>query len=94
MEGIHGQVCQMDYVLAFGKNKAECGRRLRRGIHFLQDASVAINTKKCGFPNARVKYWGHVLDAHGVSADPEKTEAITRMLTPETSVKQVIFRNG
>lgn len=83
LEGIPGQVCQMDNVLVFGKDKAEHDSRLRKGLRRLEDAGVTLNAEKCEFAKTRVKCLGHVLDAHGISADPEKTEAMTRMPASE-----------
>lgn len=46
---------------------------------------------ECKFAKARVKYLGHVLDAHGKFTDPEKTEAIMRMPAPENMAELMLL---
>ena len=41
-----------------------------------------MNQEKCFFGQARIKFLGHVLDKEGVSPDPERTTALTRMAAP------------
>ena len=38
--------------------------------------SLKINTKKCEFFYTSILFWGHVLSAKGISADPEKVEKV------------------
>lgn len=66
LEGIPGQVCQMGDVLVLGKNKAERDSRPRK----VQDSGVTLNADTYEFAKARVRFLGHVLDAHYIFYDP------------------------
>ena len=48
----------------------------------MQSAGVTLNKEKCTFRVRRISFLGHILDSTGVSADPEKVTAITKMKAP------------
>ena len=85
LEGLDSVVCMMDDILVFGKDSAEHNNRLRDVLQRLEKANVTLNSSKCEFEKTTVKFLGHIIDSQGIRADPEKTEAISRMDTP-TSV--------
>jgi len=43
-----------------------------------------LNIQECEFSQGRLKFLGHIVDAQGVHADPEKTHAIGHFPTPTT----------
>ena len=47
----------------------------------LQEARVTLNDK-CEFSKSRIKFLGQVIDASGVSADPDKVGAVKAMAEP------------
>jgi hypothetical protein len=51
-------------------------------INKLTQAGFTINMAKCQFCKEEVKFLGHLINKEGVSADPERTEAILRYPTP------------
>lgn len=79
LKDIPGQVCQKDNVLVLGKHRAEHDSRLRKGLRYLQDAGFSLNAERGEFSKTRASVLDHVLDSHGIPADPEDTEALTRM---------------
>ena len=85
LEGLDGVVCLMDDILVFGKNHSEHDERLRSVLKRLTSVHVTLNQSKCEFGRTTVRFLGHIIDSEGVRADPEKTEAISRMDTPTST---------
>jgi len=63
-------------------------RHLREVFDRLRQASLQINPEKCKFGTDKLRYLGHLITRDGISTDPEKTEAITR-IPPPRSVREV-----
>ena len=84
LEGLIGVLCLIDDVLVFGHTAAEHDRRLQEVLRRIQSSGATLNVNKCAFHQTRIKFLGHIIDKNGVSADPEKTAAITRMPPPTT----------
>ena len=82
LQGLPGVVCQMDDVLIFGKDKQEHDRRLEAVLERIKAAGVTLNLSKCEFARSSLKFLGHIIDATGIRADPEKTSAIVEMQAP------------
>ena len=49
LEGTDGAVCQMDYILVFGKTTEEHDKHLEATLHKLQEANLTLNEEKCEF---------------------------------------------
>ena len=84
LEGLDGVICQMDDILIHGRNHMEHDARVRAVLFRLQRAGLTLNIQKCEFSQGRLKFLGHIVDAQGVHADPEKTRAIGHFPTPTT----------
>ena len=84
LEGLDGVICQMDDILIHGRNHMEHDARVRAVLFRLQRAGLTLNIQKCEFSQGRLKFLGHIVDAQGVHADPEKTHAIGHFPTPTT----------
>ena len=52
-------------------------------LQILKDHSFYANEKKCAFAQKRIAYLGHVITKEGVSADPEKVEAMKKWPQPK-----------
>lgn len=81
LEGLEGVLCQMDDVLIWGATQKEHDERLRKALTRLQEAGVTLNDK-CEFTKSRIKFLGQVIEATGVSADPDKVGAVKVMAEP------------
>lgn len=46
--------------------------------------SLYAKRSKCSFGQSKVEYLGHVINAKGVSTDPNKVRAMEKWLTPRT----------
>jgi len=82
LEGLEGVLCQMDDVLIWGATQAEHDERLRRALTRLQEAGVTLNDK-CEFSKSKMKFLGQIIEASGVSADPDKVVAVRAMREPD-----------
>ena len=85
LSGLPGVLCQMDDILAFGRNTAEHNERVKAVFKCIQDAGLTLNKNKCEFGKSRLSFLGHTIDQEGIHADPAKTTAILNM-KPPTSV--------
>ena len=88
LEGLNGILCLIDDVLVFGHTEAEHDHRLKTVLGRIQSSGATLNVNKCAFRQTRIKFLGHIIDKNGVSADPDKTAAITRM-PPPTNVTEL-----
>ena len=82
LAGLEGVLCQMDDVLVFGRDKEEHNAGLIAALNRIRDAGVTLNREKCEFEKGKLLFFGHVIDQHGVQADPEKTSAIEGLSSP------------
>jgi len=71
-------------VLAFGKDKTEHDNRLAAVLPTLQSAGVMLNRDKCLFDQDRLTFLGHVVDKNGISTDPDKITALTKIKSPDS----------
>lgn len=71
----------MDDVLIWGATQSEHDERLRRVLSRLQEAGVTLNDK-CEFSKNKIKFLGQIIQASGVSADPDKVTAVRAMKEP------------
>ncbi len=84
LEGEEGVLCHMDDILIFGRTKEEHDVRLHRVMKKVLAAGITLNKDKCEFNRETLHFLGHKIDQAGISADPNKTEAIVRMEKPKT----------
>ena len=83
LTGLDGVVCQMDDVLVHGRDATEHDARLMRALEQIKKAGATLNKDKCQFGKERIEFLGHVIDANGISADPNKLSALVEMKKPE-----------
>ena len=72
----------MDDILVFGATFEENQHRLNKFLTALGDAELVLNTKKRVFGAKKIVHLEHVVDSHGISPDPAKTEAIVKFPKP------------
>ena len=76
-------MCQMDDVLTFGRDRAEHDARLEAALTRIKHAGITLNIDKCAFGQEKLQFLGHVVDKNGISADPSKVAATTKMKSSE-----------
>ena len=83
LEGVEGIVCQMDDILIHTKDEESHAEKVREVLDKLLKAGVTLNEEKCEFSKQKVTFLGHVIDAEGIHADPEKIKAIQEFPVPK-----------
>lgn len=81
-DGLQGVVCHMDDVLVWGRTQEEHDGRLHTVLERMQKAGITLNVEKCDLSKQVVTFLGHVISNSGISPDPRKTEAVTKMVEP------------
>ena len=79
---IPGVICHMDDILIHSGDKADHDAKVRQVLKLLSDAGVTLN-QKCEFSRSSIKFLGHIIDGSGVTADPDKTQAIRNFPAPQ-----------
>ena len=80
--GLPGVLCLIDDILVYGSSIEEHNERLQAVLNSLKSAAVTLNQSKCEFGKETIKFLGHVINSNGVSADPQKIEAIVKISIP------------
>jgi len=82
--GLPGVLCLIDDVLVFGNSREQHNLHLEAVLRRIQSAGITLNKAKCEFGKDTIQFLGHVINAEGVSADPQKITAITKMKSPSS----------
>lgn len=78
----------IDDILIHARTIEELRRTTEKVLTIIQANGLKLNKEKCQFEQSKIKFLGHIIDHKGMSADPEKTEAIRR-LKPPTNRKEL-----
>lgn len=65
-----------------GKDRIEHDDRLHKVLTKFREAGLTLNDK-CKFAMTEIKFLGHVVNAQGIRADPDKIKAIRDMPEPK-----------
>ena len=87
LDGLAGVLCLMDDILIFGKDQKEHDTRLTAALERIQAAGVTLNKDKCEFNKTSLTFLGHTIDGKGISPDPQKTAAISKMASPKSTTE-------
>ena len=82
LNGILGEMCHTDDILVFGTTEMEHDERLENVLSKLEDANLTLNPSQCEYKQPKVKFVGHIIGPEGVSADPDRVEAVKTMQPP------------
>ena len=74
----------MDNVIIFGQNQQEHDSWLHSALQCTRAAGLTLTPNKCEFNKQCITFLSHIIDAHGVSADPSKTSAVLEVETPRS----------
>ena len=88
LQDLSGVVYHVDDILVSGKDKEEHDSHLHAVLKKLEAEGVTLNKEKCQFACTRIVFLGHVIDANGISPDPNKMEAIQKMKSP-TNIREL-----
>ena len=72
----------LDDVIVFSKSPEEHAEHLKQIFDAFREAGLTLKEKKCHFAKSALNLLGYVVSNEGISAQPEKTEAISNLLSP------------
>jgi hypothetical protein len=70
-------------MLVFSKTLDQHVKHLRMVFQTLLENKLFIKFSKCTFAQQKISYLGHIISNHGVSTDPEKTDAMLNWPIPQ-----------
>ena len=76
----------LDDILVYSASEIDHLYHFQVVCQILQDQQLYANAKKCVFAQPRIEYLGHIIHEEGVSADPNKVQAMLHWPLP-TSLK-------
>ena len=91
LDGLIDVLCLMDDILIFEKDQKEHDIRLTAVLERIQAAGVTLNKDKCEFNKTSLTLIGHTIDGRGISLDPQKTAAISKMVSPKSTTELRLF---
>ncbi|KAK2720825.1 hypothetical protein QYM36_004638 [Artemia franciscana] len=71
-------------ITGTAKDEEDSDAKLRMVLQKAREKGARFNKEKCIFDAESIPYFGHLLTAKGIKADPLKTKAITNMPAPES----------
>ena len=74
----------VDDILIYSQSEWEHEYHLRIVLQLLRDHQLYAKFSKCEFWLTEVRFLGHVVSSSGVSADPEKVEAVMSWERPKS----------
>ena len=82
LDGLEGVAGYMDDVIVHGKDKATHDRHLQSTLERMKQVGLKLNEEKCVYAQPQLRFLGHIVDANGVRADPEKVSAVRELDVP------------
>ena len=74
----------VDNIMIYSKTEEEHEDHLRTVLQALGEHQLYAKFSKCEFWLPKVKFFGHIVSASGVSVDPEKVEAVMSWERPKS----------
>jgi hypothetical protein len=71
----------LDDILVYSKTEEEHEQHLRMVLQVLREHQLYAKLSKCSFYQRKIHYLGHIISKEGIAVDPEKVEAIRRMVS-------------
>ena len=82
LHGLDGVKNISDDIIVYGKDQEEHDKRLEATFARLQERHLSLQKKKCEFNKDKIEFYGHVFSSAGISASPQKVDAIKNMDIP------------
>ena len=91
LQGKQGVICYIDDILISSSEVAEHLSTLDSVLDCLQQHGFRLRKDKCRFLMPSVEYLGHIVDASGIRATPEKVDAILQAPPPTNTTELRAF---
>ena len=87
LHGLLHRVCEayLDDIVIWGDTIQELSEHLDQVLTRFQTYNIVLKASKCKIGLTQITYLGHVVDADGVRADPDRVAAIADMPAPTTT---------
>ena len=77
LDGVEGVLVYMDDILIYGESESKHDEILNKVLSIVKSSGLKLNKKKCIFKVRQVTFLGHLVTDSGISATPDKIEAIS-----------------
>lgn len=86
LHGLIGTICfvYIDYIIIYSKNPEEHASHIQMVLERLRQAGLKAKPSKCKIALKEIQVLGYIVNAQGISSNPEKTRAIANMKPPGT----------
>ena len=86
MAGLQWKICliYLDDIIVYGKTFEQELERLKEVFLRLRKANLKLKVKKCELFQQSVSFLGHIVSKDGISADPEKVQAVKSWPSPNS----------
>lgn len=82
LAGLEACLNYIDDIIIYGKTREQLKERIDRVLNRLKEYNVKLNEEKCIFEATELTFLGHILSANGITATPDKVEAIRNFRQP------------
>ena len=89
--GLKGCISIHDNIITWGKDDAEHEENLDACLSRIAEKGLTLRREKCNFGKTSVKWFGYIFSKSGLSADPEKLQAIKEAGRPLNSSEMKSF---
>ena len=86
----HTHLIHDDLILA-APNTKEHNTSLEEIMKAIEDAGITLNPDKCIFGKSKIKFWGLIISEEGISADPDKVDALKDLKPPNNKDELISF---
>ena len=92
-KGLIGTIAMIyiDDIVVYSKTERQHTDHLKIVFDRLRQYNLTLNPSKCVFGLRQVKFLGYIVSSQGLSADPEKAAAISRMTSPQATTEVRTF---
>lgn len=83
--GCDGCLNYIDDIIIYGETRDQLRERTERVLKRLEEYNVELNSDKCIYEATELIFLGHKLSANGITAKPDKLEAVRNFRQPSTA---------
>lgn len=91
LDGIPNVEISMDDILIHSDTEQQLKETTSKVVGILKKVGLTLNKQKCIFRSQRIKFLGHIFTPHGIEADNDKIEAITKIEDPKNKKQLLRF---